>query len=310
MIEKISRLLVESGHAGSEHAIRYAINITVGDSMAISAFTAPELFFQIKASEFIDVEPEYRALCAARRVYTTLVPEPLAYRRDGEWSIMVSEGVSHTAVSTGDLHSARLADTLSRQLVGLFEIQGATRAVTADPGPLAYASLVQDARRWFDASRFRDVAAPWLARAEASDLGRFGWVPQHGDLVVNNLGHRDRELVVFDWEDYGKVGLVGLDLFTLYLTACAMEFDALQALARPGADLRAPVERLMRHGCEALGLEFDAFRDAVPVYLLVFLYLKRNYGVPVQDRLGTLLGRLRVSGAHGHTPTAALAECT
>lgn len=292
MIEKISRLLVESGHAGSEHAIRYAINITVGESMAVSAYTSPEVFFQIKASEFIDVEPEYRALCEARRVYGALVPEPVACRRDGEWSIMVSEGVPHTAVTVHDLFAGRLADTLVRQLMTVFEIQGAARAATAASGPRAYASLVQDARRWFEASRFRDTARPWLDRADSAGLARLGWVPQHGDLVVNNLGCRDRSLVVFDWEDYGKVGLVGLDVFTLYLTICDLEFDAVRALARPDGALRAPVESLLRRACEALGLGFDAFRAAAPLYLLIFLYLKRNYGVPVQDRLGQLLGRL------------------
>ncbi len=99
---------------------------------------------------------------------------------------------------------------------------------------------------------------------------------------------------------------MGLDVFTLYLTICGLELGAVRALARPDGALPAPVEALLRRACDALGLGFDAFREAVPVYLLIFLYLKRNYGVPVQDRLGQLLGRLDVPGGMYESQPAVL----
>lgn len=50
----------------------------------------------------------------------------------------------------------------------------------------------------------------------------------------------------------------------------------------------------------------SAFRESVPFYLLLFLYLKRNYGVPVQNRLGQLLGRLDAPGPASLAQPAAL----
>lgn len=44
----------------------------------------------------------------------------------------------------------------------------------------------------------------------------------------------------------------------------------------------------------------------MPFYLLIFLYLKRNYGVPVQNRLGQLLGRLDAPGPASLAQPAAL----
>ena len=59
-------------------------------------------------------------------------------------------------------------------------------------------------------------------------------LPQHGDLVLNNLGLRpDRGLVVFDWEDYAATSLPGLDLFTLE-NSIQQDLEAQSSMSRAG----------------------------------------------------------------------------
>jgi hypothetical protein len=48
---------------------------------------------------------------------------------------------------------------------------------------------------------------------------RLSYVRQHGDLVANNVGVTARGIVIFDWEDFGRVELPGFDI-ALFLASC------------------------------------------------------------------------------------------
>lgn len=280
--------LAEHGLVAREDELHYFINLTVGESIAISAYGPRGDFFQIKASEFIDVRPEFEALTEARALYPLFVPRTLAYFSQEGWSVMVSEGVRHSVFSGEEFFRHRHSGVIIAQLQQYFRTQGQRKAPV---GGMA-AELLRELSEGFSGTAFESLAAFWLRRFGSNDLEALGQVPQHGDFCVNNLAYAAGGLVIFDWEDFGKVKLAGLDLCSLYLTVTAMRPDAVHALASPAGTLPKDLEDFLREACGGLGIAFETFRRLMPFYMLIFLYLKRNYGLPVQERIAALLRAL------------------
>lgn len=144
---------------------------------------------------------------------------------------------------------------------------------------------------YFSRHEGQGVTGPALQRLGAA-LKTLVPLPQHGDLVLNNLGLRpDRELVVFDWEDYGAVHLPGLDLFTL---EDSIHQDLAQRSPYRSAQVSSQALDIGRL-CDALGLPRELYADLRLSYALVFRYLKRNYNAEVRARLDLLIDGMATS---------------
>jgi Phosphotransferase enzyme family len=296
MLKRVAQVLQELGLITPGARLRYYIDLTTGDSLAISAFDDQARFFQVKASEYVNLRAHYERYCAASGDFGAFVPRPLGYREYDGWSIMVTEGVRHTLARPERVlrGESKSASRLNRQLCDFLHC--ASRA-----GADASAAAGGDGRRgWLAALRAHFELTP-LARtatvcirhAQALGVESLHAIPQHGDFVFNNLGWADDKLVVFDWEDYRKVWLPGLDIFTLVMSLFQEDIDALREVvdARGGRH-HAQLEGFLQRACEAQGIEPALFRGLVPLYVLVFLYLKSNYGVQVQERMTSLLLQL------------------
>ena len=277
-------------------APRCYINITTGESLSISAFVSDTVFFQIKASEFMDLIPQYGAYCRAWDDFPALVPRPLGHSARNGWSIMVTEGKHHVMARAAELLPAANHEpgTLARGLLNFFE----TSARHAGNHPFVDAADDLDGglTAHFESSPMSRVASYWIEQSRESGLHAMAAVPQHGDFVFNNLASSAGRLVVFDWEDYGRCCLPGLDIFTLCLSLLEEKVAALRAMMDGAEAPHSPVEHLLRHACEIQKIPLPLFRRLVPFYLLVFLYLKRNYGVSVQQRMSALLVQLTPAG--------------
>ena len=77
MLKLVDQNLQELGLMPGGAVSRYTINITAGESLAISVFVSDTLFFQVKASEFMDLGAQYEAYCRAWEDFQALVPHPL-----------------------------------------------------------------------------------------------------------------------------------------------------------------------------------------------------------------------------------------
>ena len=113
-------------------------------------------------------------------------------------------------------------------------------------------------------------------------LEKLPHINQHGDLVANNVGYKGNSPIVYDWEDYGRVGLPGFD--AAMLVGSLLKHDParlLEVLYGEGRENGA-----VRALAEASGVAFDDFRRFIPVYYGCFLWLKKTngYGEPVQRR--------------------------
>ena len=109
--------------------------------------------------------------------------------------------------------------------------------------------------------------------------------PQHGDLVLNNIGRtREGRAVVFDWEDFGVCCLPGLDLFTLELSLNGES----TTLRRTGGNSDSTL-RFVHQASAEMRLDVGDYFALTRIYALAFRYLKRNYGPSVRERLDRVL---------------------
>ena len=153
-----------------------------------------------------------------------------------------------------------------------------------------YVALFEVLARYFSNTAHAQLAQHILQRAREHDLASLQPVTQHGDFVLNNLAITDKHLVIFDWEDYGKIILPGLDICTLAMSALEGNLAIMRALAHESQpSLDAGIDAFLRKACTLSGIEFNLFRRLVPLHMLTFLYMKRNYGEPVKQRISHLL---------------------
>ena len=291
MLKLVEQLLKRLKLAPPACEPRYYINITSGESLAISAFVDGDRFVQVKASEYLNLAPQYASYCAASNDFGAFVPRPLGYDECEGWSIMVTEGIEHTMAGRETVlqlaqdEAGKVGDVAAQ----LFEFFG--RGAALDGAAASHLSACRQSellpvlRGYFEPTPWAAAAAACIGQAQALGVPAMPEVPQHGDLVFNNLGWAQGRLVVFDWEDYRKVALPGLDIFTLAMSLLDGDTQAICAMATaPGR-----ADAFIARACQLQAITLPLFRSLVPFYMLVFLYLKRNYGVQIQQDVGELL---------------------
>jgi len=185
-------------------------------------------------------------------------------------------------VSVGDIGtSARLVT----QVVSFFA-NSARCSQSAETS--SHRTLVRGIRERSTDQHSRVILDEWAAAQVLDDLPS---IPQHGDFTVNNLGVSDKGLVVFDWEDYGKVGLPGFDVCMLIASDLRLQPNRLRALVR--GEMQCPgYATLIAKACPLIGLTPELFLRLVPLYLVVFLDLKRDYGQSIRVAVKQLIDGL------------------
>ncbi|MBN8507270.1 MAG: hypothetical protein J0L57_01515 [Burkholderiales bacterium] len=265
----------------------YAKNIYLSQgaslSMVLTRHGRPDTF--VKFSDLVDLEIEAERCAAAARAYPDHAPHFVGYARSGVLNLLVTRAVDFAAVTVDVLGSAQDAPAVREGLIRFFQRARSLGSPKQEPQPRPWWRSVHD---FYREHPLRDLAEPAL-----DELGpllcRLPSIPQHGDLVMNNLGIcDDRQLVVFDWEDFGAVALPGLDLFTLEYSF-GQAADWARAHGRAG-DLSHAFDPTALQ--EALGLDPDAYSRLRLPCALVFRYLKRNYGPDIQARLEEVIQTL------------------
>lgn len=289
MLNLVQEALAQMGLPLGRIQPRYYINITTGDSLSISVFLGSRRFVQVKASEFVDLQELHDTNCRAWRDFSSVMARPLGHVRTGGWGIAASEGVRHATVRPVDvLRDGLRGGGLAGPLQGFFEVSG--RMITSELK--AVRPQLDEVVSSFAGTSFAETARKCAASALSRHLQDLPGIPQHGDFVINNLGLAVSGLVVFDWEDYGKVDFPGFDVFTLCLSVTGFDVEALLRICSPTSRRGRALDSLVTRACAAQGIGVDTFQALLPFYALVFLYLKRNYGAAVQRRVGEVFARL------------------
>jgi len=293
VIGTVTAALVDLGLLRLGPEPRFHIGLTRGDTLWIDAFIDPQHYFHVKCSNVISLAEEARVYAEAAEGFGNFVPSALGYRvRDG-WEIFVTEGVAHRQLFPSDLMNPLHARKWVPALCRFFERSRRNTAPCAQPSTApALLSLLETQ---FKDSRFAPILKPWCMGAGQRELEGLGSIRQHCDFVPNNIGVTRAGLVVFDWEDFGKVCLPGLDLCTLVVSC--VDVDADSVLVGNSRTLAERCSGLVNPACDALNMEVALFWRLLPFYVLVFLYLKGAYASDVRTRIGALLRRLVSSGS-------------
>ena len=290
MLGLVDEVLQELGLVEAQTRLHYYINISSGNAHSISAYVNPEVFFQVKVSEFVDLRRESEAYAHGRTQYAELVPRPLGYRTRGGWCIMVGEGIHHTPFRFEQASHRRHRQTsILDGLYRYFEICGQQKPLPDQPE--ANASFLQGMQDHFAATPYASIALHWLGVGRALGLHALAPMAQHGDFAENNLACSGDRLVIFDWEDYGVYHMAGLDICS-FCFSVAPHASTLRGLMQPGSAGKHPLHEFVQRACTASGLDPDFFRRLIPLYVLMLLYSRRNYGQALQDRMAAILPEL------------------
>lgn len=242
----------------------------------------------VKFSESLDLTPEAARCAWASRAYPHLAPAFVGHARAGGLHMLVSRGLDYDNLTPRRLKSGAVGRRLMQELVGYFDAVPSAPALLL-AGGLRNQQLASVLGDFYQANTLSPLAGRWLRGPLLARAGALPDMPQHGDLVLNNLGRRRTgALVLFDWEDCGASMLPGLDLFTLELSLAGSPVGLLSARKAN----EPVVVRFVADACAAMGLNRADYLALTPIYALVFRYLKRNYGPRVRELMDELLREL------------------
>jgi hypothetical protein len=254
----------------------------MGDTLWLNAFVDGDHFLHVKVSDVVSLRGESRIYEQAWQTFRDFMPRPLGYCIEGGWEIFVTEGVVHRPVIPRSVLKSGAERKTAQAICHFFEASRQRQPTASD----LHVELLGDLESHFRNTPFAPLLTHWCSERGQRELETVGSVLQHGDFVANNIAIARSGLIVFDWEDYGKNRLPGLDLCTLIVSSLSV--DEADELLRLEAPLHKPV-------CATLGIDVAQFRRLVPLYLLSFLYLKEEYATEVRRRIAGVLQRIAAS---------------
>jgi hypothetical protein len=285
VLNRVLDLLSARGWFDVSRPFETTINLTQGACLWLMLTRNGVSDTYVKFSDCASLEQEAQRCAAASRSYPALVPRFVGHANHEGMNVLVCRAVDYCGLNASRLHRSNMRSHVLRDLNHYFATMRAAhlpRSLT----PVRNAELVENLAAYFDRHELAPLARRWLRSDAVHRATRLPDVPQHGDLVLNNIGEtRHGGAVVFDWEDFGASCLPGLDLFTLELSLAG---DAAR-LASGRERSTDRTQRFVRSACEALQLDFGEYTALTSLYGLVFRHLKRNYGPGVRKRMDRLL---------------------
>ena len=262
------------------------VTITTGDGMAFDIDCGARGWFHAKVSRYVNLREQFDAHRLAFQRFAAVVPEPVAHFNIDGIEILIARSVEFEPLSQCDLTTRRWQN----RLIEFFELTRETApSIDGRSNHIDTATALGTFFEKLDgphSSRSQYVADTFRSLELASLV-----IPQHGDFSINNLGRYRGRLIVFDWEDYGAVDMAGFDICVLALSTIRMDpahVAEIRAVARPKNKPWA----IAKPACDAIGLAYVDFRRLLPLYLLLFRFLKRNYATGVRERTDRLVAAL------------------
>lgn len=247
------------------------VNVTLSKNALFHLFSDSGEYFILKVADEHAIQAEFAALRELWPKLGTMAPEPLGATAFGGQSILVLRGVRHSALSHRNLE--RCGSTVREALFKLLEVQaGATPPARQDAPGFAGAALAALRRRRPD--ELDSLAVFTDERLEA--LSMLPAVKQHGDFLPPNLGLTPAGLIVFDWEDYGRVTMPGFDLLVFVIWMANFDAAAIFSLIERPSD--ALPDQLIRGFCAACRIDPAALHLLAVMSGICFFHLKRSLG--------------------------------
>ena len=227
-------------------------------------------FIKVAAHEFL--KREYKGLSIANDGLRPYVPKAVAFGVEQGLSILVCESERVDILRPRHLSPRR--SMITRDLFNIFAKTVDVFSVT-DKGP-AHTEILLDKLRDIGDRDVKKAMTKHLDRMDISEIDRTLHISQHGDFVMRNLGIRRSTggVVVFDWEDFGRVTLAGMDVATFL--ASSVHFDSKKILAILSRKDATVAGDLYVAAMKILGIDLALTKLLFPIYMVHFLDLKIN----------------------------------
>jgi hypothetical protein len=282
MIDTVHGFLCEHGWARGRP---FVCNVNIGRSFIFEVFEKPSSYIVVKVSKSPDLQREFKCQAAAFSALPEYVPEPLAFGEFKGLFLLASRGVPHVRLTMRSVrHTAR------RLCIGIGEYVRRSAIAFASSEP--HSEHVEELERVIGDWQDPELAAALRSYIRRLDLERLRLLPharQHGDLVANNIGLTRRTLVIFDWEDFGRVQLPGFDIALLLMSL--LDFDAIRLEHWFERKDSRELDDIVTGAAECLGISRSMLWMWLPMYLAHFLYLKTalSYRPAIKDRVRGVL---------------------
>lgn len=284
MLNRVLDLVASKGWFDTSLPFEKTVNLTQGACLWLMLTRKGVCDTYVKFSDCVSLEREAQRCAAASRWYPTLVPRFVGHVQLEGLNVLVCRAVDHRALNPNGLQQPGPRGRAFRDLSQYFSAMSATH-LSPELTPLRNAELVASLAAYFDEDALAPIARRWLRSDAVCRAAGLPNMPQHGDLMFNNIGQTsDGSAVVFDWEDFGASCLPGLDLFTLELSLAGNAGQRFERERRAG-----PTQHFVREACRTMRLDLSDYHELTLIYALVFRYLKRNYGPAVRERMDRLL---------------------
>lgn len=238
MLDNLRALLSEDGLLKPDQPM--VANVFLLRSAVCEVLIPGGTDFFVKVAPRDALAQEFAASMAAHDAFPRITARPIKLRSANDRDYLLMEKIDHDLVTRSGIE--RLPEGAWFDFTMLM-LNGCG---AADNGaePEGHGQALARALALLPADATRQAMGRWLDQTGAALLARMPRVIQHGDLAVNNVGVRDGGLVVFDWEDYGRVAFPVFD-FTIF-TSSLLRFNARDIIYLHLSEPRDRVGRLAR----------------------------------------------------------------
>jgi hypothetical protein len=259
----------------------HLISFTRAHSFGITVLQKNLPWRFIKVSEAFDMTDEVLRYQSAAAVFSGLVPEHLAFFSEQNLLVHVTQAIRIVPIHRHDFSAQNRHGAVQKTVLELF------KRSSGCPAPdqfieLRAESVCETLLDFFKPdSRLRSRIETYFLAARISErINALIPSPQHGDFAKNNIGMSSSGAAIFDWEDFGRVQIPGLDLYLLLMSIRPNELED-QPLA---LSHRIGIESFIAESCKRLSITEAEFDAMLPVYAMLICFLRKSYGDGAKSR--------------------------
>ena len=228
-------------------------------------------FYQVKISSERPLQKEYEALKTVNQAIPTNVPQLIGFYQKEGFEILVCKGIKHRKIK----QSKSDGEIVWREVRAILK---PSKAAFEEKKPSqVHMDELKTVFEYFKYRPFSVQMGEWLRKLDSGVINSLPHIKQHGDFTLNNMGLEGDRLIIFDWEDFGKITIPGFDIFCLTVDLLT-GFDKTR-IERISKMKDYPIEiiELIGYFCNELSIDMKLYFNLYPAYVLCFLYLKEKY---------------------------------
>ena len=277
--------LVECGWFDTRAPYEKQFHLTRGGSACMLLTRGGVFDTYVKFTESLDFSEEALRSQAAHLSYPNLTARFKGRAVASGLDMLVSQAVEFQTISKDHILSGARNENCWNGLQQYFSGMPSAK-IPPDAPTVKNVDLPNILRDHFENHPLRATAFRCLDQDSIDQTVRsLHACPQHGDFVMNNIGLNTSGLVLFDWEDFGRIQLPGIDLYSLLMSIGLGRVRRIQDCG--GNDSKFP--NFIKKLCLAMHLTEQAFEALIPFYLLTLLYVRREFGQTALKRIESLL---------------------